>query len=65
MPNVDAWNVVAEGSDLGAWTSRAKLIRQVPWTGLNLDSDRDYLQSLKALASGRIVEVKRPLFVQN
>ncbi|MGD0462931.1 MAG: hypothetical protein ABSB74_10630 [Tepidisphaeraceae bacterium] len=59
------WSELIGGPDLGVWIARASLIRRLPWTGIEFTSDRDYLQQLKALASGRIAEVKRPLFIHN
>jgi hypothetical protein len=52
-------------TDLGSWLSRASLVRQVPWSGQNHESDRVYVQSLRAIAGGRVVTVPRPLFVHN
>ncbi len=59
------WKVDPPGNDLGAWIARAALIRKVPWTGQDYTSDRDYLQSLLAMAPGRVATVARPLFVHN
>jgi glycosyltransferase involved in cell wall biosynthesis len=60
-----SWGVAAAGSDLGAWIARASLVRQVPWTGEDFDSDQHYLKSLMARAVGRVAVVNRPLFVHN
>ncbi len=59
------WSMMDEGMDLGAWIARAALIRRLPWTGTEYTSDLKYLKQLKALAAGRIAEVKRPLFIHN
>jgi hypothetical protein len=65
LHSYSGWGVVPAGTDLGSWIARAALVRQVPWTGQDFTSDRDYLQSLVALAPGRVAMVQRPLFVHN
>jgi hypothetical protein len=65
LHSYSSWGVVSAGGDLGCWIARARLIRQVPWTGSEFTSDRDYLQALSALAKDRIAIVQRPLFVHN
>jgi hypothetical protein len=59
------WKVDPPGNDIGAWIARASLIRKVPWTGQDFASDRDYLVSLVAQATGRVATVARPLFIHN
>ncbi len=60
-----SWDVAPPGQDLGSWICRASLVRRVPWPGEDFNADGRYLESLKELAQGRIVEVQRPLFVHN
>jgi hypothetical protein len=59
------WQINPPGNDLGAWIARTSLVRQVPWTGAEFDSDLKYLQALQAIAQGRVATVLRPLFVHN
>jgi hypothetical protein len=60
-----AWSVSGTGLELGCWIARASLVRQVPWSGQEFNSDVLYLQSLMAIAGDRTVMVQRPLFVHN
>jgi hypothetical protein len=60
-----AWTPTQPGTGIGAWLARAWLVRQVPWTGLEFNSDREYVQQLANAAGPRTVVVPRPLFVHN
>ena len=64
LHNYFGWKIT-EGADLGCWIARAALVRQVPWTGIEFDSDASYLASLKALAGDRVAAVETLLFVHN
>ena len=65
LHSYSAWAVVPAGTDLGCWIARAHLVRKAPWPGNEFTSDRDHLQALVELASGRVAVVERPLFVHN
>lgn len=59
------WAAKPAGHDLGSWIARATLVRQIPWTGQDFTSDRDYIHSLRAAAKDRVAIVPRPLFIHN
>ncbi|MGD0388215.1 MAG: glycosyltransferase [Tepidisphaeraceae bacterium] len=60
-----SWDVSQMSGDLGSWIARSSLVREIPWTGVELASDRRYFDALHKRAGNRVVEVKRPLFVHN
>jgi hypothetical protein len=60
-----AWAAKPAGEDLGCWIARASLVRQVPWTGQDFTSDKDYIRSLREAAKDRVAIVPRPLFIHN
>ena len=60
-----AWAAKPAGEDLGCWIARASLVRQIPWTGQDFTSDRDYIRSLREAAKDRVAFIRRPLFVHN
>ncbi len=59
------WEMLSANADLGCWLARASLVRQVPWKGVDLYSDRDYIAALEEVAKDRVAIVERPLFVHN
>ena len=59
------WTAAVAGGDLGCWLARNSLIRQVPWTGADLDSDAKFPDELKRLSNGRVATVNKALFVYN
>jgi hypothetical protein len=59
------WDSLRQSGDVGSWIARASLIRQMPWTGIDISADQHYFQALSNWPGTRVVEIDRPLFVHN
>lgn len=55
------FEVTQAGGDIGCWLARADLVKSIPWTGQQWNSDREYLKQL--IEGRKVVVVDRPLYV--